>query len=203
MKRLFYVAALVAACSDPVALKPDPAATMAADGSSSGSTGPASAGGIDAGTCCSGDVTGSRLRPFLITASDGTVTRDHARWWDSALDEECRLRSTDDVHGACLPALVESVDYDQKFSDPTCKIRVLVVAKVHESTKSVTDTTIPPRVFSLMPGVAIDGGGTSYWLDAGTCLPNQSPLAPLDIGRAIGPEVPLSDFVSTTSAPAP
>ena len=190
--------AVAAACSSDDPVQSGPADAGPDEASVTTPDGP-----VDA---ASGSLTfwrsGSRLRAEVVRAGDAARFE---RFFDTERNEACSFAQTSPGEFRCLPSSMNVA-----YAEPTCESPSIAI--VQSCTRTIkyatTATTITAgcdshylvqKVFTVGPAI---GEGDTYDTANGTCAIVQRSPGGGSERHALGPEVPLTEFVKATIAQA-
>ncbi len=195
---VLFGVALAAACSSD-----DPARISLAD-----------AGPNDAGIATTPDApvdaatrspaswrSGSRLRAEVVRAGDAAR---FDRFFDTHRNEVCSFQATSPGEYHCLPSAMNVAYAEATCETPTMAIVRTCTKAIEYATTSATITAgcdshhLVRKVFAVGP--AIGEGDTYDTVVTGTCALVERSPEDGSVRHALGPEVPLTEFVKATSS---
>ncbi len=147
---------------------------------------------------------GTRLRPFMLEAADGTKARVHDKWFDTMLELPCSFAApANDGKQWCLPEATYFIA--NYFSDSLCAQPVAVVTACEKLPKygkrTVQDSCYPTIVEYVEFGAALPKDAKLWYTDANTACIEQTVQNDLVVALWIEDAVPWETFVSATMAP--
>ena len=186
--------AVAAACSSE-----DPSQTSPADAGPSGEGSVTTDGPVDTPSSLTFWRSGSRLRAEVLRAGDATMFE---RFFDTHRNEACSFQATAPGEYHCLPSAMNVA-----YAEPTCETpAVAIVRSCTKTTKYATTAAtitaecdshyLVQKVFTVGPSIA--EGDTWDTVVTGTCALVERSPEDGSVRHALGPEVPLTEFVKAT-----